>query len=499
MLVVPVPNATRAGHRRAATRLASLALLAFGLAGCADAPGDRPGLALAARFDGASARPATNLTRWWTHFGVRPLTQLVDRADADNFDIAAAAARIEQADAQARIVGATLLPALTAGLDGSRSQRSGTTGGRVVSPSIGNAFSGVLAASYQLDLWGRNRDLLRAAENQGLAARFAFDTVRLSTQVAVVNAWFQLGAARDRLAIAEDNLRSAERILQVIRERVAAGTASALDRAQQEGLAAQQRAAIPPLRQNAETARLSLALLIGRVPEGFTLPPATLRGVTVPRVQPGLPASLLLRRPDLRLAEAQLAEADANVEAARKALLPAIQLTGQAGLQSAALNLILRPESAIWSLAAGLTQPIFDGGRLRAQISLSEAQRQELLETYRRAIVSALVDVETALVALRETAARETAQAVALSKAREAFGFAEQRFREGTIDLQTLLNTQATLFNAQDSQVQTRLARLQAAASLFQALGGDFAWGSSYVTAHAPVRLDPGLGEQEPP
>lgn len=478
--------------------LAALALLAGLLAGCQHEPGPGHGVALASRFDGAAARPAGATTRWWARFGSPALTQLVDRADADNFDIAAAAARIEQADANARIAGSSLLPALTASLDGSRSQRSGTAGGRLQPASVSNSFSGALAASYQLDLWGRNRDLLTAAQFQSGGARFAFDTVRLSTQVAVVNAWLQGAATRDRLAIAEDNLRSAERILGVIRERLGAGTASALDRAQQEGLAAQQRAAIPPLRQAVETSRLTLALLLGRPPEGFAVAPASLRGLKAPLVQPGLPASLLLRRPDVRLAEVQLAEAEANLDAARKALLPAIQLTGQAGLQSAALNLILKPESAIWSLAAGLTQPIFDGGRLKAQVQFSEAQRQELLEAYRKAIVSSLVDVETALVTARETANREAAQGVAVAKAREAFGFAEQRFREGTIDLQTLLNTQSTLFQAQDTLVQARLARLQASVSLFQALGGDFVHGSSYSHAHSPVRV-PELAPEDGP
>jgi multidrug efflux system outer membrane protein len=469
------------------------------LAGCATEPLPAAGIPLATRFDGATSHPGTDITRWWTRFGSRALTGLVDRADADNLDVAAAAARIEQADAQARIAGASLLPALSGALDASRAQRSGTTSGRVFPASIGSSVSGGLAASYQLDLWGRNRDLLRAAESQSLGARFAFDTVRLSTQVAVVNAYLQLGAARDRLMISEDNVRSAERILQVIRERISAGTASALDRAQQEGLVAQQRAAIPPFRQNLEISRNTLALLLGRPPEGFSVAATSLRNLNVPVAHPGLPSSLLLRRPDLRLAEAQLASADANVEASRKALLPSIQLTGQAGLQSAALNLILKPESTVWSLASGLTQPIFEGGRLRAEIALSEAQRLELLESYRRAIVSALVDVENALVAIRETAARERAQAIAVTRAREAFGFAEQRFREGTIDLQSLLNTQSTLFQTQDTLVQARLARLEASVSLFQALGGDFATGSSLFSGHARVRVPDAFFEREAP
>ena len=197
-------------------------------------------------------------------------------------------------------------------------------------------------------------------------------------------------------------------------------------------------------------------------------------------------APLLARRPDIRSAEQQLLSAEANVEVARKAFLPTIQLTGQAGYQSAALATLLRPESFIYSVAAGLTQPIFEGGRLRGQLALTQAQRQQLLDNYRRSIVIALTDVETALVAAREAERREKAQTAAVVAARKAFELSEARLREGTVDLTTILTVQNTLFQAEDILIQARLARLQAAVSLFQALGGD--WDESVVSiadAHA--------------
>ena len=454
-----------------------VAVFAAALSGCATTPdAPAPGIALPGHFDAAS-REASNLSHWWTRYGSKPLTGLVEKASQGNFDIAAAAARIEQANAQARIAGATLVPALTGAANTSRSQASGTSSssGAVFNPIRNGSISAVLSASYEVDIWGKNRDLLRSAQEQAEASVYARDVVRLTTQAAVVNAYLQLAAARARLSIATSNSHDAERVLRVIRDRLAAGTGTALDIAQQESLVASQRAAIPPLRQDAEIARHTIALLLGRPPEGLAVAAASLDNLRTPAVAPGQPASLLARRPDLRDAETLLAGANANVEAARKALLPSIQLTAQGGLQSAALSSVLRPESVIWSLAAGLTGPIFDGGRLQAEVDLAKAQRQELLENYRKAIVSALVDVENALVAIREGAAREAAQRVAVEKARAAFGFAEQRLREGTIDLQTLLNTQTTLFQAQDTLIQARLARLQATVSLFQALGGDFA------------------------
>ena len=477
-------------HRAIVSR-ALPCVLAVALAGCAsESSVQQHGVPLVGRFDGASARPATDLSRWWVQFGSQLLNALIEQGEQGNFDLAAAITRIEQADAQARVSGAALLPTLTGSSNESRSQSSGTTSRvGVFNPTQRNSFSGGLSASFEIDIWGRNRDLLRAANSQSDAAHYAYEVVRLTMQAGTVNAWLQYAAARDRLAIASENLRNAERVSRVIAERLAAGTASALDRAQQESLVASQRAALPPLRQSAEFARTSLALLTGRVPEGFKVSAVTLSQVRVPPVRPGLPSSLLVRRPDIRNAEVSLAAADANVDAARKAMLPSLQLTGQGGVQSAALNTLLRPESVIWSLASGLTQSIFDGGQLKAQSDLAVANQQELLENYRKAIVSALVDVENALVALREGAARETAQTSVVSKAREAFGFAEQRFREGTVDLQTLLNTQSTLFQAQDTLVQVRLSRLQASVSLFQALGGDFV--SQHANRGASSRLAP--------
>jgi outer membrane protein, multidrug efflux system len=204
------------------------------------------------------------------------------------------------------------------------------------------------------------------------------------------------------------------------------------------------------------------------------LPTHSVRSLRLPVVTPGLPATLLLRRPDIRSAEESLASADADVSAARKAFLPNIQLTGQTGFQSALLSALVRPGAFVYTLAAGVTQPIFDGGRLRGQLALTEAQRQQLLENYRKSIVSALTDVENALIATRENAAREHAQRLAVAAARRALNLSEERLRQGTIDLTTLLNTQSTLFQAEDTLIQIRLARLQAAASLFEALGGDW-------------------------
>jgi len=418
---------------------------------------------------------------WWRGFRSRELTEIIEEARAANLDIAAAVARIVQADANSRIVGAALLPIIDLNANGTHSQQSKTTGSSsVVNVSrsgasvqiINNNLSATLSASYEIDFWGKNRSLLRAAEQAAVASRFDREVVGLTTVVATANAYFQVLATQDRLRVARDNLASATRVLNLIQQRLQAGTASALDTAQQESLVNTQRAAIPPLEQTLRQNRVALAVLMARSPESVTIRGGSLRSIAYPRVTPGLPSELLTQRPDIREAEANLAAADANVENARAQFLPSIQLTGEGGYQSAFLKLLLRPESVIYTAAAGLTQPIFHGGQLLGNLDLQKGRQDGLLQTYRKAVISGFADVENALDAIRQTAQRERLQRDVVSSSRRAFDISEQRLREGTVDLVTVLQTQQTLYQAEDALAQARLAHVQAILSLYQALGG---------------------------
>ena len=187
---------------------------------------------------------------------------------------------------------------------------------------------------------------------------------------------------------------------------------------------------------------------------------------------PGLPSELLAQRPDIRQAEASLAAANANVQNARAQFLPSIQLTGEGGYQSAVLKLLLRPESAFYTAVASLTQPIFHGGALLGNLDLTKGQQDELLQLYRKAVISAFSDVENALDDIRKTAEREKLQREVVTSSQQAFDISEQRLREGTVDLVTVLQTQQTLYVALDALVQARLAHVLAIVSLYQALGG---------------------------
>ena len=424
----------------------------------------------AARLTDLDAPPTLD---WWRGFRSSELTSLMQEAQKVNLDIAAAVARIIQADAQARIAGAALLPSISGTGQETYSRTSGssasglTNGGREV---VNYASS--LSASYQLDFWGQNRDALQAADETAIANRFDRDVVALTTLTSVANAYFQVLAAQDRIRTAEHNIASAARILDAIKQRFKAGTGTDLDVAQQESVLANQRASVPPLRQTLAQNINALATLVARPPESVHVIGGTMNQISSPRVTPGLPSELLTQRPDIRRQEAQLASATANVGSARAQFFPSIQLTGQGGYQSSALVSLFQPHAAFFSLVGSLTQPIFDGGRILGNFELTKAKQDELLQAYRKAVVSAFADVDNALVAIRQTSEKLRLQREVVAASQRAFNLSEQQLRAGTADIVTVLNTQVALFQAEDTLWQAQLARLLAIVSLYQSLGG---------------------------
>jgi NodT family efflux transporter outer membrane factor (OMF) lipoprotein len=410
---------------------------------------------------------------WWRGFRSRELTQLMEEAQTVNLDIAAATSRIIQADAQARITGAALLPSLSGGGQETYSRSSGSSASGLTNNGreIVN-YSASLSASYEIDFWSKNRDATLALEETANASRFDRDVVALTTLTAVANAYFQVLASQDRIRTAERNIASAQRILDAIKQRLSAGTGTDLDLAQQESVLANQRAAVPPLRQTLAQNANALATLVSRPPESVRVAGGSLNNIVSPRVTPGLPSELLTQRPDIRRQESQLASATANVGSARAQFFPSIQLTGQGGYQSSALASLFQPNAAFFSLVGGLTQPIFDGGRIQGNFELTQARQDELLQTYRKTVVSAFADVDNALVSIRQTSERLRLQRDVVAASRRAFQLSEQQLRAGTADIVTVLNTQLTLFQAEDALSQAQLARLLAVVSLYQALGG---------------------------
>jgi len=409
---------------------------------------------------------------WWRGFRSKELTALIEEAHAANFDIEVAIARIIEADAASKIAGAPLLPQVDFRANATRTRTSQANGGTNGSERV--SYQAALNASYEIDFWGKNRAISEAAQELAIAARFNRDVVAVSTVVSVATAYFLVVSAQERLRIARQNVAAAERILTLIKQRFDAGTASALEVAQQETLVTSQRVIIPALDQQLRQNEAALAALIGRAPAFLKVRGGSLYALGIPRVSAGLPSELLFQRPDIRAAEARLVSAEASVVAARAAFFPSITLTGEYGITSAALKNLFTPQAIFYQIAANLAQPVFDGFRLEGQLEAAKGLQLELLGSYRKTIVTAFSDVEQALIAVADSAELERLQVQALDAAQRAFAIAEVRLREGTVDLTTVLQLQQALFNAQDNRAQARLARLQAALSLFQALGGSW-------------------------
>jgi outer membrane protein, multidrug efflux system len=417
---------------------------------------------------------------WWRGFRSRELSTLMDAAQIRNLDIAVAVAQIVQADAQVGVSGAPLLPTLTGNVSAEREHfgsQSGSTGlnGVGLSGRGGSTFSQFnanLTASYMIDFWGKNRATLYAAEENATVARYNREVVTLTTMVTVANTYFQILAAQDELRVTRQNLAAADRILSLIKNQFNGGTASQLDLSQQEALVATQRAAIPPLEVVVGQNIAALAVLVARAPANFTVHGGSTSQIAVPRVTPGLPSELLYQRPDIRQAEALLASSNFSVEAARAAFFPQIQLTGSTGFQSAALASLFTPGAWFYTLTASLTQPIFDGFLLESQLKQAKGVQLQDLQAYRKAVLSAFSDVEKALIALQKFTLQEKLQNDVVTASRKAFDVSETQLRGGTVNLITVLQTQQTLFTAENALVQVRLNKLLAASSLFQALGG---------------------------
>ncbi|MEZ2744704.1 efflux transporter outer membrane subunit [Halopseudomonas bauzanensis] len=440
--------------------------LAVLLAGCSLAtPVPQTDVQPPAQWNQAADSSVWPEARWWTQYDTPQLSRLMAQARAGNLDLASAATRLLQADAQLRQTGATLLPSV----DGSASGRRGGNSG---DGNVSSGFNASLNASYEIDFWGRNRAAVEAAAANLNASRYDLEALAITTNASVARSWFQLVENQARLQLARDNLAAAEQVLNIVEARYRFGADDSLAVSQQRALVAQLRANLPALEQQTLQLRNSLALLLGQGPDFVPGALPAMTDITVPEPGAGLPSELLNRRPDIRASEQHLLAANANLTAARAALYPSIQLTGSYGAQSSALSDLVSNPLNPWSLAAGLTQPIFDGGRLRAQVEISEASQQEALIGYQRAILDALIDADTALGALQQARRQYQLQQAATAESELAFELAQARYKAGAIDLQNLLDTQRSYFQSQDSLVQQRAAWLLATVDLYRALGG---------------------------
>lgn len=457
---------------------ASLPLVAASilLAACSS-PGSRPDSGLQAPTTWhASASPTAQADhrQWWSQFASPDLDRLIAQARDGSFDLAAAMARVRQAQASAVIAGAPLLPELKGGLNANRqkllrgkgySQLDATSDSKAV-----DYFDVSLSASYEIDFWG-GRHAARDSALLGVkASEFDQATVELTLLSGVANSYTQALALSEQSRIARLNLDNALSVLKLVQTRYDSGSATALELAQQRSLVAAQQRQLPLVQQQAEEARITLAALLGQPVQDLRLGNLGFAELQWPNINAGVPSDLLTRRPDIASAEAKLAAAQADVKVARAAMLPSVTLTASLGSGASHAPDILR--SPFYNLGAGLVAPIFNAGRLGAERDKARARQEELLESYRGAIINGFADVEKALNSIRGLDQQRQWQSEELNQAQRAFEIAQSRYQAGAEDLLTVLETQRTLYAAQDQNVQLRLSRLQSSIALYKALGG---------------------------
>ena len=412
--------------------------------------------------------------QWWTQFGSPELERLVEQARLGSYDLAAAVARVRQAEASATIAGAPLLPELKAGLNANRQKLLRGKGYSQLDADSNNKaldyFDANLSATYEIDFWGGKQASRDSAQFALQASEFDRATVELTLLSGVANTYAQTLSLREQSRIVELNLANAQSVLKLVQTRFDSGSATALELAQQKSLVAAQQRQLPLVQQQAQDALISLAALLGQPVQQLAANQESFDRLQWPGIASGVPSDLLTHRPDIARAEAQLAAAEADVKVARAAMLPTVTLTAQLGSGADKFDDLIR--SPFYNLTAGLAAPIFNNGRLSAERDKATARQDELLQTYRGAIINGFADVEKALNSIRGLDEQRQWQSEELSQAQTAFNIAQSRYQAGAEDLLTVLETQRTLYAAQDLNVQLRLSRVQASIALYKALGG---------------------------
>jgi multidrug efflux system outer membrane protein len=442
--------------------LASLLILSL-LAGCNMAPDyKRPDVGLQPTWkDGAATGNADIPLAWWGNFGSPTLTGYVEQALAQNTDIEAAKARVKQARASLTIARSALYPSVDATAGYNRDQDSVLHGG-----SNQNSRRIGVDANYTVDIFGQVRSNVSAALSRADAAKYERDAVALTTASDVANAYLTLLAYDARLALSTQTIDNQKRVLELVNARFAEGAISGLDVEQQKNALASAEASYASLVDGRNQSENALSILRGVAPEKIATT-EQLTAIKSPAIQPQQPATLLQRRPDIRATEATLIAANADIGAARAALFPSVSLGAGIALASGS-----GAGSEALSLSSTLLAPIFNAGRLRSEVRLSEARQQELAASYRGAVLIALNEAENALSASKAAQQRLVSLTTARAVAQRAYDISLSQYREGLADFQSVLDSQRALFTAEDSLILAQFDVYAAAIDLYAALGG---------------------------
>jgi len=464
------------------------------LSGVVDLP-DHWGAGGSSDSIGASASFEAGL--WWQDFGDPELDALVEEALEHNHDLEAAAARVDMAMARADVAGAARKPTLSAGYDINRQRQNfvglpipGAPADQVLSTQF-TAQGLSLNVGWEADLWGRLAAGGRAALAELGASEADLRGARLSLAAGTTNAWLAVIEAHLQLQLAQETADSYRANVDFVRRRYREGRADPLDLRLLESDLASSEALIDARREGLSRTRRQLELLLGRYPDGIVTAAQDLPSMPAP-IPAGLPSELLLRRPDLVAAELRLVSRDERLAEARAQLYPSLTLTASLGRRSTDFEDLFESAFDVWSIAAGLLQPIYAGGRIRAGIDLTQAEVRAELAGYAQSMLRAFAEVEDALLSEGTLEQRETRLQSASEQALGAQVIAEDRYRSGLADVVTVLTARRLALSARSRLLEVRLARLQNRVGLHLALGGDF------DGARAPViQASGGLAAEE--
>ena len=443
-------------------RLTGAIALSLVLSACSLAPHyQRPQIAMPAGWSdvagvGASDQPAA--LPFWQELGSEELNNIMKMALAQNLDLEAALHRIDQARAQTRIAGSSLFPQIEASGGASRSFQD---------PRNVSTARGIGSISYEADLWGRNRSNRTAANYRAEATAFDRDALELIVTADTADFYSQVLSLNERIRIAESNLKNAEEVLRIIEARYKAGSVSGLEVAQQRVAVNSFRASLSSLNQQRSTTLNALAILLGQAPQNLRAPRETLASLKVPDVNLTPPATLLTARPDIERAEASLRAANADIGAARAAFFPSLNF----GLDASIAAGFGGPAATAVSLASSALAPIFTGGRLTGNLEDVTARQKELAAQYQKTVLVAFQEVEDALASYRNANQQAVISRETVKESQAAYDIAKARFDAGAIDYLTLLETQRSLYQAQDNQIAVYQDQIASFVQLRKALG----------------------------
>lgn len=433
---------------------------------------------------------------WWENFHDRILNALERKAYESNQDLRIALARLAEARAQTRVAAADFLPTVNLDPSAVRQRTSNTLPfqrGKLIGPnpfgggSTGedlvlnnqplsrnyNLFRFPFDLNWEIDLFGRVRHEVEAARASAEAGAADLENLRLSVTANVAADYFNLRALDSEIAVLRATIKTRHDALEIAQERLQAGLTSELDVVRAQSDLAGNEANLLAVQRTRGEMENALAGLLGRTASSFALP-ADPQLPDPPAIPAGLPSQLLERRPDVASAERQLAAANARVGVATADFFPRIRLTGAAGFESADLGLLFQAQSRIWQIGPSISAPIFEGGRNLANLAAARARYEEGVATYRKQVLIAFQEVETALNDLRTLAAEAEAQSRAVAAAQRGLDLSVQQYGHGAVSYVDVLDAQRTLLSDQRASVQLLGQRAQATVQLIKALGGDW-------------------------